>query len=65
MLFRKMLVGIAVAGMVLATSGIAAATSVGDTQGWCKRQGPSSCSGGSECSTRHQEDAPRGQARKC
>ena len=66
MKFRKTLVGMAVSVMVLATSGVALAGDVGDNQGWCKKQqGSSSCNGGSECSTRGQQEAPRGQAKKC
>ena len=38
-------------------SGLAAAEDIGDNQGWCKKQGPSSCAGQSECSTRHRQDA--------
>ena len=63
---RKTLIGLAVAALVAATSGTALAEDIGDKQGWCKKQqGNSRCNGGSECSTRGQEEAPKGQARKC
>ena len=62
---RKTIVGAFAAAMLIASSGLAAAEDIGDNQGWCKKQGPSSCSGQSECSTRHRQDAPRGQAKKC
>ena len=62
---RKTIVGAFAAAMLIASSGLAAAEDIGDNQGWCKKQGPSSCAGQSECSTRHREAAPAGQAKKC
>jgi hypothetical protein len=43
----------------------AGAADVADNQGFCKRQGSSSCAGGSECSTAHIGDLPAGQQKKC
>ena len=52
--------------LTLGTSGGALAADVADKQGFCKKQqGSSNCAGGSECSTRGQQELPRGQARKC
>lgn len=66
MRFRRTLIGVSAAVMMLATSGAALAEDVGDNQGWCKKQqGNSSCAGQSECSTRGRQEAPRGQAKKC
>ena len=62
---RKTIAGAFAAVMVLATSGLASAADIGDNQGWCKKQGPSSCAGQSECSTNHKDDAPSGQSKKC
>ena len=65
MRFRKTLVGLSL-GLVVLLTGVAEAASVGDKQGWCKKQqGSSSCAGGSECSTTGRELAPNGQAKKC
>ena len=66
MRFRKTLIGVSAAAMMLATAGTALAEDVGDNQGWCKKQqGNSNCAGQSECSTRGRQEAPRGQAKKC
>jgi hypothetical protein len=43
----------------------AGAVSVADQQGFCKKQGPSSCAGGSECSGGHIDALPAGQQKKC
>jgi hypothetical protein len=43
----------------------AGAADVADTQGFCKKQGSSSCAGQSECSTAHQPALPAGQQKKC
>ena len=59
---------VAVAGaMALGVLGLdpASARNVADDQGFCKKQGPSSCAGGSECSGGHILDLPRGIAKKC
>jgi hypothetical protein len=61
---RKTIVA-SLAALMLLGSSAAFAADVGDNQGWCKKLGPSSCSGQSECSTNHRADAPRGQAKKC
>lgn len=53
------------AAALMALSGVAGAASVADKQGFCKKQGPSSCAGGSECSTAHRRNLPAGQAKKC
>ena len=37
----------------------------GDDQGYCKKQGPSGCSGQSECSTSHRENLPPGKQKRC
>ena len=50
---------------LMALSGVASAASVADNQCYCKKQGSSSCAGGSECSTAHRKDLPNGQAKKC
>lgn len=55
----------AVAVAVMALSGVAGAASVADNQGFCKKQGPSSCAGGSECSASHRQNLPAGQEKKC
>ena len=66
MRLRKTFVGFAAATMMLASSGLAVAEDVGDKQGWCKKQqGNSNCAGQSECSTRGQQEMPKGQAKKC
>ena len=66
MRFRKAFVGVAAASMLLIGSGVSMAGDVGDNQGWCKKQqGNSNCAGGSECSTRGREEAPKGQSKKC
>lgn len=62
---RRTIVASLAAMMLLGSSAVASAEDIGDKQGWCKKQGPSSCAGQSECSTRHREDAPKGQAKKC
>ena len=62
---RRFIVAGCASIMLIASSGIATAADIGDHQGWCKKQGPSSCSGQSECSTNHRSDAPSGQAKKC
>lgn len=61
---RKMIVA-ALAAVVMAVPGVATAADVADNQGFCKKQGSSSCAGGSECSTRHRAALPGGQAKKC
>ncbi|MDQ3939888.1 MAG: hypothetical protein M3238_00875 [Actinomycetota bacterium] len=61
---RKVIVA-AVFVLTLGTTGAAFAADVADNQGFCKKQGSSSCAGGSECSTAHQSRLPRGQAKKC
>jgi hypothetical protein len=43
----------------------ASATDVADNQGFCKKQGASSCAGQSECSTAHEALLPPGQQNKC
>lgn len=53
-----------VAVFMAATAGQALGVSVADKQGFCKRVG-GSCNGGSECSTAHQKELPKGQANKC
>ena len=66
MRLRKTFVGLAAAMMMIAGSGLASAADIADNQGWCKKQqGNSGCAGGSECSTRGQQEAPKGQAKKC
>lgn len=66
MRFRRAFVSIAAAATLVIGGGMAMAGNVGDDQGWCKKQqGNSNCAGGSECSTRGREEAPRGQAKKC
>ena len=61
---RKAIMSV-VAVAVMALSGVAGAASVADNQGFCKKQGPSSCAGGSECSTKHRQSLPAGQEKKC
>ena len=61
---RKAIMSVA-AVAILALPGVASAASVADNQGFCKKQGPSSCAGGSECSTAHRSNLPAGQAKKC
>ena len=61
---RKAIISVVAVG-VMALSGVAGAASVADNQGFCKKQGPSSCAGGSECSTAHRDDLPNGQSKKC
>lgn len=61
---RKAIMSV-VAVAVMALPATAGAASVADNQGFCKKQGPSSCAGGSECSTRHREALPNGQEKKC
>ena len=61
---RKSFMAVA-AVAILAVPTAASAASVADKQGFCKRQGSSSCAGGSECSTHHREFLPNGQAKKC
>ena len=51
--------------LTLGTTGAAFGADVADKQGFCKKQGPSSCAGGSECSTAHRSLLPNGQAKKC
>jgi hypothetical protein len=61
---RKVIMSV-VAVAVIALPGTATAASVADNQGFCKKQGPSSCAGGSECSTNHRQALPNGQEKKC
>ena len=61
---RKAIMSV-VAVAVMALPGVASAASVADNQGFCKKQGQSSCAGGSECSTAHREALPNVQAKKC
>ena len=61
---RKAIVTV-VAVVALALPGTASAASVADDQGFCKKQGSSSCAGGSECSTKHRQALPNGQSKKC
>jgi hypothetical protein len=63
-MMRKAIVSVAAAAL-MALSGVAGAASVADNQGFCKKQGPSSCAGGSECSTKHRQALPNGQEKKC
>ena len=46
-------------------TGSAHGADVADNQGFCKKQGSSSCAGGSECSTAHISALPAGQQKKC
>ena len=63
---RMFVLGMFIAGSVVGTSSLAYAEDIADKQGFCKtQQGNSRCAGGSECSTRGQQELPRGQAKKC
>ncbi len=66
MKIRTFVLGAFIAGSVLGISPLALAEDIADKQGFCKtQQGNSNCAGGSECSTRGQQELPRGQAKKC
>lgn len=54
-----------IAAVTLALPSTALAANVADKQGFCKKQGSSSCAGGSECSTAGRKELPKGQAAKC
>jgi hypothetical protein len=62
---RKAIVGLFAAAMLLGGPTSAWAADVADDQGFCKKQGASSCAGGSECSTAGKQELPKGQAKKC
>jgi hypothetical protein len=51
--------------MVAAGAAPVSARDVADKQGFCKKQGPSSCAGASECSGGHVALLPVGQQKKC
>lgn len=58
--------GFFVALFLLGSAGSAlAAGDAGDDQGYCKKQGSSSCAGQSECSTSHRENLPPGKRKRC
>jgi hypothetical protein len=59
---RGLILGIAVAAVTLSGS---LATAGPDDPGYCKKQGPSGCSGESECGGPHALLLPPGQENKC
>jgi Spy/CpxP family protein refolding chaperone len=51
--------------LALAAAGMAPASADVKSPGQCKKQGPSNCSGQSECHGPHFELLPNGQQKKC
>ena len=63
---RRTRIAIAAAACIMLAGIVpASARDVADKQGFCKKQGPSSCAGASECSGGHIDLLPVGQQKKC
>jgi hypothetical protein len=62
---KKMRLALAALSVVAVVGGFSPAGADVKSPGQCKKQGPSNCSGNSECAGPHYSRLPNGQQKKC